>query len=306
MRSSKSLKKQWQRAEVKPGDTVLEDARPNDIIILVMGPPGVGKSTFINTAAGKSLTKVGHGLESCTVAMQHAIFPYPYNPSRRIVFVDTPGFDDTYQDDAEILRRIAVWLARSYNDDVKLSGIIYLHDISQPRVVGGASRKNFDMMEKLCGADASQNVILATTKWGNVKADVAARREHQLREYWKEMIDQGCELTRFTGSRESAWDIVDSTTRKPLLESLQIQNELVDLGRYIPETAAGNTLRASLKELVAAHKKTIIELRNTKENSDDVQLRLKDNEDRIRTLLDQIQTLQVPASRRILGFIGVR
>ena len=30
---------------------------------------------------------------------------------RRIVLVDTPGFDDTYADDGEILRRIAVWLA---------------------------------------------------------------------------------------------------------------------------------------------------------------------------------------------------
>ena len=32
---------------------------------------------------------------------------------RRVVLVDTPGFDDTDLSDTEILRRIAVWLAAS-------------------------------------------------------------------------------------------------------------------------------------------------------------------------------------------------
>ena len=31
----------------------------------------------------------------------------------RVVIVDTPGFDNTYEEDVEILRRIAVWLAAS-------------------------------------------------------------------------------------------------------------------------------------------------------------------------------------------------
>lgn len=38
----------------------------------------------------------------------------PFQPEdRRLILVDTPGFDDTYIDDAEVLRRIAVWLAVS-------------------------------------------------------------------------------------------------------------------------------------------------------------------------------------------------
>ena len=31
----------------------------------------------------------------------------------RVIIVDTPSFDDTYEDYLEILRRIAVWLASS-------------------------------------------------------------------------------------------------------------------------------------------------------------------------------------------------
>jgi hypothetical protein len=56
---------------------------------------------------------VGNALHSCTKNIQHVIVPHPGDPTRRIVFVDTPGFDDTYIDDAEILKLIAVWLARS-------------------------------------------------------------------------------------------------------------------------------------------------------------------------------------------------
>ena len=32
---------------------------------------------------------------------------------KRLVLVDTPGFDDTMRDDVEVLRNISVWLAES-------------------------------------------------------------------------------------------------------------------------------------------------------------------------------------------------
>jgi hypothetical protein len=62
--------------------------------------------------------KVGHGLTSCTAKLEHTIIKdIPSHrqslQGRRIIIVDTPGFDDTYVTDEEILRRIAVWLADS-------------------------------------------------------------------------------------------------------------------------------------------------------------------------------------------------
>jgi len=56
---------------------------------------------------------VGHDLQSCTNKIEHVIAHHPRDRSRRIVFVDTLGFDDTYVDDAVVLKLIAVWLARS-------------------------------------------------------------------------------------------------------------------------------------------------------------------------------------------------
>ena len=59
--------------------------------------------------------RVGHDLWSCTSTIQYAIVdnPSPRFKGHRVIIVDTPGFDDTYEDDVEILRRIAVWLASS-------------------------------------------------------------------------------------------------------------------------------------------------------------------------------------------------
>jgi hypothetical protein len=48
---------------------------------------------FINHVIGKSVMDVGHDLQSCTSEIEHAIVPHPNDPSRRIVFIDTPGID---------------------------------------------------------------------------------------------------------------------------------------------------------------------------------------------------------------------
>lgn len=68
---------------------------------------------IINRIAGKDVATVGHELQSCTASIQHVIVPHPTDEGRRIILVDTPGFDDTNVGDAEILRLIALWLARS-------------------------------------------------------------------------------------------------------------------------------------------------------------------------------------------------
>ena len=60
--------------------------------------------------------KVNRGLESCTREIGVALFTLPSThqvwPDRRLVLVDTPGFDDSNsQGDFETLRKISIWLA---------------------------------------------------------------------------------------------------------------------------------------------------------------------------------------------------
>ncbi|KAG0694749.1 P-loop containing nucleoside triphosphate hydrolase protein [Suillus ampliporus] len=311
MPNSKHEKKKWKGKERKKGDVVMDNPRKDDIIIPVMGPTGVGKSTFINVLARHSSTLVGHDLESCTATIQHVAVHHPTDPKRRFVFVDTPGFEDTYVDDLEILRRVAVWLAHSYNDGVKLAGVIYLQEITQKRM-RGATHKNHVMFTKLCGHLASQNVVLATTKWGQILEETGLRHEEELKsKFWKGMIDHGSKVARFQDTYESAWrivDLIDPRSRSSSLIPLYIQEEMVDYQKLIPETDAGHSLCVTLQELVAAHKKTLAQLQNethTQEN-EGLQLRLQEIEKQIRSSVVQIKQLEVrlPLGKRILSKLG--
>lgn len=92
-----------------------------------MGPTGSGKSTvrlsgylsliplayirlqFIKLATGFD-TVVGHSLESCTSEIKIVKLSVPELADGDVVFVDTPGFDDTHKSDADILKMVADWL----------------------------------------------------------------------------------------------------------------------------------------------------------------------------------------------------
>lgn len=58
----------------------------------------------------------------------------------KMYLIDTPGFDDSRTPDSDILLMVSQELARYYRGDKLLAGIVYLHDISQPRI-GGLAKK---------------------------------------------------------------------------------------------------------------------------------------------------------------------
>ena len=63
---------------------------------------------FINLISGANLG-VGEGLRSCTKTVEPAgAFDLD---GRRVVLVDTPGFDDTTLSDKDVLKTIAAFLA---------------------------------------------------------------------------------------------------------------------------------------------------------------------------------------------------
>ena len=66
---------------------------------------------FIHQLTGNKKEKGANGLTSCT----QGITEFAVMTSKgRYVFVDTPGFDDTYRSDRDILRTIANWLEEKY------------------------------------------------------------------------------------------------------------------------------------------------------------------------------------------------
>jgi len=78
----------------------------NDGIVLVIGITGAGKSTFIQYATRQDNRTVCHKLRSSTAEIQTVRIAHPTDGSP-VVFIDTPGFDDTSRSDAEILTMIS-------------------------------------------------------------------------------------------------------------------------------------------------------------------------------------------------------
>jgi hypothetical protein len=59
------------------------------------------------------------------------------------------------------------------------------------------------------------NIILVTTMWGDVPMEKGEQREQELkRNFWKDMLADGCRMERFEDTWESAWGIVGNLTEK--------------------------------------------------------------------------------------------
>lgn len=65
---------------------------------------------FVNQASGSHL-KVGDDLDSCTSTIQES--KEFVLDGRRVMLVDTPGFDDSYKSDTDVLKSIAAFLGES-------------------------------------------------------------------------------------------------------------------------------------------------------------------------------------------------
>ncbi|KAJ7443403.1 P-loop containing nucleoside triphosphate hydrolase protein, partial [Mycena galericulata] len=222
----------------------------------LMGGTGTGKTTFANLV-GRSKHLVGDGLESCTQNVQS----HEFNFERyRVKLIDVPGFDDTSKSDADILKMIADFLLAEYKAGRSLSGIIYVHRISDVRM-GGASRRNFTMFKKLCGEDAFANVAIVTTRWDLEETAVAEARLAQLQassQLFKSVLDGGASIHRHNRGYESACDILRHLVGK-VPKPLLIQSEMAG-GKEVSETAAGQELQREILEQVEKHEREMSEL----------------------------------------------
>ncbi|KAF9259855.1 hypothetical protein L218DRAFT_963229 [Marasmius fiardii PR-910] len=212
--------------------------------IMLVGGTGTGKTTFINVASGGNFS-IGNGLQSCTRDVAEA--PPFLIGDREVILVDTPGLDDTTRSDAEILSVIANYLLKLHTEHTTLSGIAYLHRITDVRM-SGSSARSLKLFMKLCGNKQLRNVIIVTTRWGMVDLATAERRESQLRNlFFNGVLSRGAMLARHANAREEALNILRQSLtiamESPLLP-LQIQVEMGDQRKKFMDTGAGRELLA--------------------------------------------------------------
>ncbi|KAJ5971290.1 uncharacterized protein N7479_001208 [Penicillium vulpinum] len=242
-----------------------------------MGITGVGKSSFISKVTGHD-SGIGHDLTSCqckhnlsTLTMliwnedTRGVEFYSMEVEGRLVYlVDTPGFNDTFRSDHEVLLEVAFVLSQIYREGMKLAGILYLHRISDNRVTGSAL-KNLNLLECMCGSDAASRVFFVTTMWHSTREehDEEVLRESRLvstREYWGRFCRYGSQTKRWAGTQSSAFLMIKaliSLSDDKGYEPLLIQREIVDEGKSPKNTTAGQDLAA---QYTAAENKLLSDL----------------------------------------------
>ena len=164
-----------------------------------------------------------------------------------------------------MLTEIAEWLTDTYRRDVKLSGIIYLHRITDLRMTGSA-KENYLRFQRLCGPEALRKVILATSMWEGVDPAVGEARERELaetEEFWGYMLRHRSQMHRHYNTAESVRRLIGvfagSATPEPI--SLRLQEEIVDQGMSLIETQVGRGWEQALDKEREKYRKELEDIR---------------------------------------------
>jgi len=180
-----------------------------------------------------------------------------------------------------------------YESGSKLAGIVYIHRISDERFTG-ISVRNFKMFRKLCGESSLKNVVIVTNMWGKVEESVGEARERELTEiYFKPALDKNAQLARHHNTTQSSHDIVRRIMKNDPAP-LRIQQELVDEGKNIKDTAAGEALNEELNTLIRHHEIEMNALREEmrqalKEKDEETRRELEEETRRIREQMDRMR-----------------
>ncbi|KAF9008345.1 P-loop containing nucleoside triphosphate hydrolase protein [Cyathus striatus] len=203
------------KVELNKNDTVLKDAKSTDVIIAVMGSSGVGKSSFINTMFNDNRAQANATLTGNTHGLMPIVRMLPSDPTKRLVIIDTPGFDNPAVTISDILNKLSAWLAASYpkNKDMKLAGVLYLHEISQPvpnGPGGTVADSHLKTIHELCGENSGAlPVVLGVTSWQQ-KVTTGNASLNKIKETcWKLLIDQGCRVVEFRSTETSVSAVVN-------------------------------------------------------------------------------------------------
>ncbi|TDL17999.1 hypothetical protein BD410DRAFT_511349 [Rickenella mellea] len=201
-----------------------------------MGATGSGISSpkFINDATGLNL-EVRGDLDSCTSRVHATQILLDGRP---VVLLDTPGFGHSSLSDAEVLRLTAEYLASLYCKELKLSGLLFMQRISDPRS-DRQTRRNFRIFTKLCGHANLDRAVVVTTRWNEVDLKGGSGRENELKAgVFKPFLHAGGKIVRHDQTVGSAKEILRRVITQDV-RVLAIQSQIVDDGKDLFATDAG-------------------------------------------------------------------
>ncbi|KAI3324518.1 hypothetical protein HD806DRAFT_543222 [Xylariaceae sp. AK1471] len=175
-----------------------KDPSPTEILIVVMGPRGSGKSTYISLAKGSSPNSTGSTVQN-NIGMENHFVSHLGTPYH---LLDTPGFDDELEADV-VTQQVLLWLEDYYDSGHRRENtiILYLHSIGDPRLYGSI-RRSLDAFKGQLSPQIWPQVVLGTTGWTSMEKQrpgMAEMRELELvtsSKFWKDMYGHGAGILR--------------------------------------------------------------------------------------------------------------
>ncbi|KAK4222014.1 hypothetical protein QBC38DRAFT_490895 [Podospora fimiseda] len=257
-----------------------QDSQP--ICLLVLGPTGSGKSSFIANLLNlpSSDPMIGHNtIDSHTTT----ITPYLI-PNTNITLLDTPALNpDTF---LPFLSTLATFLSQPSTP--QMTGIILTHPITLNRLTN-STRQSLNLIKSLCGPDFFfSHTLLLTTMWDKTTTSTTStnaahaalvQREAQLLaspNFWASPPSSG-KTIRFKDKVDGTTDLTMTTLLELFLDyqqppqqtMMKFQQEIIS-GMDVKDTAAG---RLVLGEQQDRKRKVEAELSRVKEGEES---RLKD------------------------------
>ncbi|CAG7850000.1 SubName: Full=Uncharacterized protein {ECO:0000313/EMBL:CCA72588.1} [Serendipita indica DSM 11827] len=222
-------------------------------VVLVLGPCGVGKSQLISHGANLGGRGVVHSLGAGTERVEIVRTTLNGEP---VVFIDTPGFDESFMSPITILTAVSETLDEN---KLKVDMVLYLHRITDNRMAGSIL-KNLGLFQGICGGIAMQNVIVVLTMCGKVPIPVKDARLAELkRDYWAEIAKQGATFACFGDSISSVRDIVLGAHEEPKNPEVPRTRPVSEPPRFTRrphrDTVAGIALNQQLESLIRDKKK---------------------------------------------------
>ncbi|KAJ8125625.1 hypothetical protein O1611_g8012 [Lasiodiplodia mahajangana] len=194
-----SDQKKYNNAQkAKEKDRVATPVHLDPIRILVVGPIGSGKSSFVAAAAAASGRdiKISHEADSCTLHCTE--YPTKYSSGNKQVFlVDTPGFEDPKKADADTLEQITKWI-----EGASVSGVVYLHRCTDTRFDADL-KLNFEVIKAMCGPAFYSRIVICSTFWNIASQDKFQQHKARVESFladasaFGEVMQAGAEYREF-------------------------------------------------------------------------------------------------------------
>jgi hypothetical protein len=172
--------------------------------------------------------------------------------------------------------------------------------------MSGTPVKNFKIFRKLCGDRVLRNVVIVTNMWGEVDLQVGEAREAELMEtdiFFKPALDNGAQVARHENTIPSAENIIRLILDHDPLP-LDIQRELIDEGKDITQTRAGQELNRELSAQVRKYMEEIWMLGEEMQeaiNDRDQETR-REREIETRKMQDEMERIENDARRFVADY----